>query len=89
MPEHPFPSTATNLPVPAELIERRIYVICGLKVMLDSDLAELYQVETFNLNKAVKRNGDRADEHSHHPRIRQTPRTAGHSQRTGPPNRPD
>ena len=29
------------------------------KVMLDSDLAELYQVETFNLNKAVKRNLDR------------------------------
>lgn len=27
--------------------------------MLDSDLAELYQVETFNLNKAVKRNLDR------------------------------
>jgi hypothetical protein len=27
--------------------------------MLDADLAELYEVETFNLNKAVKRNIDR------------------------------
>ena len=31
----------------------------GHKVMLDSDLAELYGVETFNLNKAVKRNQGR------------------------------
>jgi phage regulator Rha-like protein len=44
------------LSVPAELIERRIYLVRGHKVMLDSDLAQLYQVETFNLNKAVKRN---------------------------------
>jgi len=62
MPEHPVPSTASNPPLPVELIERRIYVIRGLKVMLDSDLAELYQVETFNLNKAVKRNRDRFPE---------------------------
>jgi ORF6N domain len=34
-------------------------VIRGKKVMLDADLAALYQVETFNLNKAVKRNLDR------------------------------
>jgi hypothetical protein len=40
--------------VPLEVIERRIYLIREHKVMLDSDLAELYQVETFNLNKAVK-----------------------------------
>jgi len=33
-----------------------IYVIRGQKVMLDSDLAELYGVMTGNLNKAVKRN---------------------------------
>ena len=50
---------ADQLPVPVELIERRIYLIGGHKVMLDADLAELYQVETFNLNKAVKRNLDR------------------------------
>jgi hypothetical protein len=40
-------------------IERRIYLIRKQKVMLDSDLAELYGVETFNLNKAVKRNSNR------------------------------
>ncbi len=45
--------------VPVEVIERRIYLIRERKVMLDSDLAELYQVETSNLNKAVKRNPDR------------------------------
>ena len=37
-------------------IERKIYLIRGRKVMLDSDLALLYGVETKNLNKAVKRN---------------------------------
>ena len=41
---------------PMELIGRRIYVIRGQKVMLDSDLAELYRVPTFRLNEAVKRN---------------------------------
>lgn len=40
-------------------IERRIYVLREEKVMLDKDLAELYGVTTFNLNKAVKRNIDR------------------------------
>jgi hypothetical protein len=34
-----------------EVIERRIYLIRSQKVMLDSGLAWLYQVETFNLNK--------------------------------------
>jgi len=42
--------------VPVESIERRIYLIRGRKVMLDSDLAELYQVTTGNLNLAVRRN---------------------------------
>lgn len=45
--------------IPVELIEKKILLIRGKKVMLDADLAELYQVETFNLNKAVKRNIDR------------------------------
>ena len=40
-------------------IENMIYEIRGQKVMLDSDLAALYEVETFNLNKAVKRNIER------------------------------
>lgn len=42
-----------------EMIERKIYLIRGHKVMLDTDLAELYEVTTSNLNKAVKRNIDR------------------------------
>ena len=37
-------------------IDKMIYFVRGKKVMLDSDLASLYGVETFNLNKAVKRN---------------------------------
>ena len=37
-------------------IQNLIYEIRGTKVMLDSDLAKLYGVETFNLKKAVKRN---------------------------------
>ncbi len=37
-------------------IEKMIYVIRGQKVILDSDLADLYGVLTKNLNKAVKRN---------------------------------
>ena len=41
--------------VPKE-IRSLIYTIRGKQVMLDSDLAALYQVETKNLNKAVKRN---------------------------------
>ncbi len=41
---------------PEELIERRIFLIRGQKVMLDRDLAELYGVETKYLNRQVKRN---------------------------------
>lgn len=47
---------AERLLTPAELIGRRIYVFRAQKVMLDSDLAELYRVPTFRLNEAVKRN---------------------------------
>jgi len=39
-----------------EVVESHIFTIRGHRVMLDSHLAELYQVETKNLNKAVKRN---------------------------------
>ena len=42
--------------IPEERIENKIYLIRGQKVMVDFDLAELYGVRTFNLNKAVKRN---------------------------------
>jgi hypothetical protein len=44
--------------IPANL-ETRIYTIRGQKVMLDSDLAELYGVETKRLNEQVSRNIDR------------------------------
>lgn len=39
-----------------EIIQNKIYEVRGVRVMLDKDLAELYQVTTGNLNKAVKRN---------------------------------
>ena len=42
-----------------ELIEKRILLIRGQKVMLDSHLAELYGVETKVLKRAVRRNIDR------------------------------
>lgn len=42
-----------------ETIVRKIYLIRGQKIMLDRDLAELYQVETRVLNQAVRRNRDR------------------------------
>ena len=45
-----------------EIIQNRIYKIKGYKVILDKDLAELYEVKTSNLNKAVKRNLDRFPE---------------------------
>jgi hypothetical protein len=44
------------LPVSVQLIERRIYLIRGHKVMIDVDLAEMYDVPTYRLNEAVKRN---------------------------------
>jgi hypothetical protein len=55
----PKNSPAAHLSVPAKLIDRRIYIVRGKKVMLDSDLADLYQVTTGNLNLAVRRNLDR------------------------------
>jgi len=45
--------------VPEEIIMNKIYFIRGHKVMLDSDLAELYQVETKQLKRQVKRNIER------------------------------
>ena len=45
--------------IPIERIQSRIFLIRGKKVMLDADLAALFQVETSNLNKAVTRNKDR------------------------------
>ena len=48
--------------VPEEIIMNKIYVIRGQKVMIDRDLAELYDVETRILNQAVKRNEKRFPE---------------------------
>ena len=45
--------------IPVERIEQSIYMIRGLKVMLDRDLAALYGVETRVLKQAVRRNVDR------------------------------
>src|SRR5258708_16230832 len=62
MPPNQPATAAGQLLVPLELIERRIYLIRGHKVMIDSDLAELYQAETRALVQAVKRNLNRFPE---------------------------
>ena len=41
---------------PLQNIENKIYTIRGLQVMLDSDLAELFGIQTRRLNEQVKRN---------------------------------
>jgi hypothetical protein len=48
--------------MPLEVVERRILLIRGLKVILGPHLAELYGVETRALNQAVKRNSSRFPE---------------------------
>jgi ORF6N domain len=45
--------------IPVERIEKAIYLIRGEKVMLDRDLALLYEVTTAALNQAVRRNRER------------------------------
>jgi hypothetical protein len=45
--------------IPANRIEKSILLLRGQKVMLDTDLADLYQVPTKVLNQAVRRNKDR------------------------------
>jgi hypothetical protein len=54
--------TTTSLYVSVQLIERRIYLIRGQKVMLDFDLAELYGESTKRLNQQVTRNKKRFPE---------------------------
>jgi hypothetical protein len=58
----PKKKKVSAIAVPAGSIEKRIYLIRGQKVMLDSDLAELYGVETRALVQGVKRNIDRFPE---------------------------
>src|SRR5690242_8566122 len=57
MSKQPSPVSATVLlPLPVRMIERRIYAIRGKNVMIDRDLAELYQVKAIALRQQVKRN---------------------------------
>ncbi len=51
-------SNKNNIVLPDEVIMSKIYFIRGEKVMLDSDLADLYEVETKVLKQAVRRNSD-------------------------------
>jgi ORF6N domain len=48
--------------IPDEIVMNKIYFLRGQKVMLDEDLAGLYQVETKRLNEQVKRNMQRFPE---------------------------
>jgi hypothetical protein len=48
-----------NSPAASRSVETLIHVIRGQKVILDSDLAQLYAVETKQLNRAAKRNPER------------------------------
>jgi hypothetical protein len=48
--------------IPAQKIDRAILLIRGKKVMLDTDLAQIYGVKTFRLNEQVKRNISRFPE---------------------------
>jgi hypothetical protein len=59
---HKTSLTTTTSSVSVELIERRIYLIRGQKVMIDFDLAELYGESTKRLNQQVTRNKRRFPE---------------------------
>ena len=50
--------------IPADRIEKSIFLIRGKKVILDRDLAAIYGAPTFRFNEAVKRNRDRFPEDS-------------------------
>ena len=52
-----------ELVINEENIQNKIYTIRGVQVMLDEDLAKLYQVKTKTFNQAVKRNIARFPEH--------------------------
>src|SRR5678816_1597453 len=54
--------TGKELMIPDELVMSKIYLIREQKVMLDRDLAELYNVDTRRLKEAVRRNIDRFPE---------------------------
>lgn len=63
MPGKEPPKTETSIALSSDAqIRDMIYTVRGHQVMLDSDLAELYEVETKALNRAAKRNEDRFPE---------------------------
>jgi len=51
--------TINKVIIPDEVVINKIYLVRDQKVMLDSDLAELYGVETKRLNERVRRNSNR------------------------------
>jgi phage regulator Rha-like protein len=53
------PNNNSEILVPIEIIQNKIYLIRGHKVMFDRDLAELYGVETKQLTRQLRRNIDR------------------------------
>ena len=53
---------ASEITIAPEIVEEKIFLVRGHKVMLDRDLAELYGVETRVLNQAVSRNKERFPE---------------------------
>ncbi|MBB6237760.1 hypothetical protein HDC90_002382 [Pedobacter sp. AK013] len=57
-----MPKQETSI-IPNEVIVNKIYLFRGVKVMLDSDLAELFGVETKRLKEQVRRNIERFPEH--------------------------
>jgi phage regulator Rha-like protein len=54
-----MPTSDQGLMIPIEVIEGKIFVLRGRRVMLDRGLAELYGVQVKRLNEQVKRNSDR------------------------------
>jgi hypothetical protein len=55
--------TANKIIVPEEAVLTKIFVIRGKKVMIDADLANLYEVPTKRLNEQIRRNKGRFPEH--------------------------
>ncbi len=54
---------AGSIAIPDEVLMNKIYLIRGQKVMLDSDLAELFDVKAIRLREQVKRNTDKFPVH--------------------------
>lgn len=54
-----MPKSQSHILIPQEVIENKIIILRGKKVMLDRDLAMLYEVPTKVLNQAIKRNLER------------------------------